>query len=134
MIDDALRVCQSKSAIARALGVSPQRLWDYETGKRHMPATLVMRLATLANMNSVGALGQYEAEWAGKKTWRAAAGIAGAVFSLAALSVAHGNADANTLVNGSRAAHYAQRKLWLWIQRQVKRRTLAAWQGCGGEA
>jgi transcriptional regulator with XRE-family HTH domain len=109
MIDSALMVCPSKSAIARTLGVSPQRLWHYESGMKHMPAHLVMRLATLANMPAVTALGQYEAEWSGKKTWRVAAGIAGAAFSLVALSLAHGDVDANTMAMGERAAHYAQR-------------------------
>ncbi len=119
MIDSALTVCKTKSAIARTLGISPQRLWHYESGMKHMPAHLVMRLATLANMNSVNALGQYEAEWAGKKIWRAAAGIAGAVFTLVALSVAHGDASAYTLLDGSRLAHYAQRRV-AWLLR-IKR-------------
>ncbi len=98
MIDNALRVCPSKSAIARTLGDSPQTLYNYESGLRHMPAAKVMRLATLANMNSVIELGRYEAEWCGKKTMRAAAGIAGAAFTLVALSLAHGDVQASVSI------------------------------------
>jgi hypothetical protein len=98
MIDSALTVCQSKSAIARTLGVTPQRFWQFESGLRHMPASLVMRLATLANMNAVIELGRYEAEWCGKKTMRAAAGIAGAAFTLGALSLAHGDVQASVSI------------------------------------
>jgi hypothetical protein len=116
VIDNALQVCPSKSAIARTLGDSPQTLYNYEAGLRHMPAAKAMRLATLANENAVIALGRYEAEWVGKKTMRAAAGIAGASFTLVALSLAHGDAKAdnvNTLMRGSTAAHYAQLRRWL---------------------
>jgi hypothetical protein len=77
-----------------------------------MPVTKVMRLAALANVNAVLELGRYEAEWSGKKTGSATAGIAGAVFTLGALSLAPG-ADAYPLKFSSTSAHYAQLVAWL---------------------
>jgi hypothetical protein len=113
LIDGALKMCPSKTAIAHTLGVLPQGLYDYETGRRHMPAEKVMRLATLANANAVIELGRYEAEWLGKKTQRATAGIAGAVSILGVLSLAHGDAKANTVMPRSPDAHYAQLRRWI---------------------
>lgn len=78
MIDSAKAVCRkpTKCCVADYLGIDQRRLDEYERGKRHMPAHLVMRLATIANENAVIALGRYEAEWAGKKLQRATVGIA----------------------------------------------------------
>ncbi len=115
MIDNALPVCKTKTALAKTLGLLPQNLYDYERGRRHMPAHLVMRLATLANMNAVMELGRYEAEWMQKKLGGAAAGIAGAGFSLVVLSTAPGDATASVPC-GTQFAHYAQR-LRAWLRR-----------------
>ncbi len=112
MIDAATKTCLTKTNVAKALGCTPQRLWDYETGTRHMPVTKVMRLATLANTNAVLELGRYEAEWSGKKTGSATVGIAVAAFSLGALSMAPG-ADAYPLKISSTSTHYAQLVAWL---------------------
>ncbi len=112
MIDNALQVCESKSDVARTIGQTPQRLYEFASGRRHMPATHVMRLATLANMNAVLELGRYEAEWSAKKIPRAAAGIAGAAFILGALSMGPG-AEAHPVMMRSHSAHYAQLRRWL---------------------
>lgn len=94
MIDKALEVCPSKSAIARALDTDPQTLWQYSAGRKHMPAAKVMRLATLANLNATLELGRYEAEYITKKADGAPAGIVAAVCLVGALSADLGDAKA----------------------------------------
>lgn len=81
MIDNAKKLCKTKTNVAKFLGITQQRLDEYERGKRHMPAQLVMKLAVLANENSIRALGEYEAEWTAKKLGGVAAGLAALAFS-----------------------------------------------------
>lgn len=135
MIDRATRICGSKSAVARTLGDSPQTLYNYERGLRHMPASKVMRLATLANVNSVIALGRYEAEWAGKKTMGAAAGIAAAASTLVVLSAVPGDANAaHRIASPDVAQMHIMRRLREWLKRNVRRGRSALARGAVGKA
>lgn len=129
MIDSALVICKTKTALARVLGDTPQTLYNYEVGLRHMPAKKLMQLATIAGVNPVLELGRYEAEWVTKKTDVAHVGIAAAGFSLAVWFLAHG-ADAS-------ASQYPSVRYDIctlcaiavaYLQRFSKT-TLAAWQG-----
>lgn len=94
MIDSALVICKTKSALANLLGDTPQTLYNYEVGLRHMPARKLMQLATIAGANPVLELGRYEAEWVTKKTGDVPVGIVAAAFSLGVLLAVHG-ADAS---------------------------------------
>jgi len=50
LIERAARTCGSKSAVARAIGVTPQRVWEWETGSRGCPPDRIDQLAELAEL------------------------------------------------------------------------------------
>jgi len=50
MIDRAAKICGSKAEVARNLGVSPQTLYNWETGRRSMPDEQIDALATLTGI------------------------------------------------------------------------------------
>lgn len=113
MIDSAAQLCGSKSDVARRLGVAPQRLNDWESGRRAMPDAQLVALAMLAGADPRAAIGAYRWEWLEKKRGGVAAGIVGAAFFLGALlSAGSGTATASQADPVSRlhAAHYAQQR------------------------
>lgn len=77
MIDGALILCKTKTQLARILGDTPQTLYNYEVGRRHMPDDKIVKLAKLAGVNPTLALGQYQMDWLKrkKKTARRVAGL-----------------------------------------------------------
>lgn len=116
MIDRAADVCGSRSEVARRLGVAPQRLWDWESGRRSMPDEAIIEIALIAGVDPRAALGAYRWEWHAKKKGRALAGIAALGCLLAALTGAApttANATSGAEVSGLLAAHYAQRCCWI---------------------
>jgi len=89
MIDRGAKICGSKSELARRLDVSPQTLYNWETGRRSMPDEQIDALATLTGYDPIKALGKYHHEWMRKKTaGNARAGIAVALSFLAVASSA----------------------------------------------
>ena len=122
MIDRATKLCGSKSATARRLGVSPQTLYNWATGRRSMPDEQIDALAHLIGHDPIRALGEYHHEWMRKKTaGNVRAGTAAAVsFLVAALLAgsAANTSEARTLA-GSLAAHYAQFVAWMRQRRLI---------------
>lgn len=99
MIDEAMKVWPTKTAIARHLGVTPQRLNDWERGYRHMPPEKIEALAALSGLAPALQIGRYELEWRKKRATSALAGIAALVCSLVVSGAALGpsTAEAQTI-------------------------------------
>jgi DNA-binding transcriptional regulator YdaS (Cro superfamily) len=76
-IDRAAVDCGTKTALAEALGFSPQRLNDYQTGLRHMPYGHVIGLARLANIDPDMLWAEYSREYAKAKKPAAASVLFG---------------------------------------------------------
>lgn len=76
MIDRARQVCPSKAELARRLGVTRQRLHEWETGSRPMPDEKIAELASVASVPLIEALGTYHAEALRKKRAGVTAGLA----------------------------------------------------------
>lgn len=87
IIDKAAKVCGTKTNLAKRLGISPNRLWDYESGFRPMPDDKVIELAYIAGTNPIKALGEYAFERHGKKKGSATVGTVVAVCFLGVLLV-----------------------------------------------
>lgn len=83
VIDKAAKVCGSKKALAERLGVSPQRMWDYESGFRAIPDEKLIEIAHIAGANPIRALGEYAWERHTKKKGSASVGTAAVVCFLA---------------------------------------------------
>jgi hypothetical protein len=116
MIDRAAQMCGSKSEVARRLQVSPQTLYNWETGRRSMPDEQIDALAHMIGWDPIKALGEYHHEWLRKKTASSApAGIAALAFFLVAATTAVQDAKAleRTLRVGSPDIHYAKFVAWL---------------------
>lgn len=88
LIDKAMRVCTTKTALASRLGVSQQRLQHWATGQRSMPDEAVIELARIAGVDQVRALGEYRWEWLTKKKAGAVASGAAWAFGVAAVGIA----------------------------------------------
>jgi DNA-binding XRE family transcriptional regulator len=120
MIDRGAELCGSKSEVARRLGVSPQTLYNWETGRRPMPDEQIDALATLIGFDPIKALGEYHHEWMRKKTaGNALAGTAAAVSFLVVALCGGSDANAGTLQPGEglRSIHYA--KFVAWMRRRT---------------
>jgi transcriptional regulator with XRE-family HTH domain len=122
MIDRAVVFCSTRTEVASRLGVAPQRLNDWESGRRSMPDEAIAALATIAGMELTKCLGAYHAERLEKKRAAASAGLAGAVFALAALA---GGSDARA---GVRTAACEATRYTLC----ALRRSMRGWLAEGG--
>jgi DNA-binding transcriptional regulator YiaG len=57
------RKLATKAALAAQLGVTPQRLRDWESGTRRCPDVRLVKLATLAGVDPATVIGTYGVEW-----------------------------------------------------------------------
>jgi DNA-binding transcriptional regulator YdaS (Cro superfamily) len=113
MIDRAARICGNKTKLAHHLGVAPQRLNDWEAGRRPMPDAALIELAHVCGTDPRAEIGRYRYEWHEKKRGAALAGIAVAGCLAAALlgaAPSTSNAAPSSRLWGSPAAHYAHRR------------------------
>ena len=122
MIDRALVFCATRTAIATRLGVTPQRLNDWESGRRSMPDEALIELAHIGGKDPKNCLGEYHLERYEKKQGGALAGIAAAAFGAVAAVAPIG--DAIAAQPGQHATHYAKlRRLLASLMRRDDRRS-----------
>lgn len=122
MIDKAAQICGSKSEIARTLGVSPQTLYNWESGRRSMPDDKIDVLAHLAGYDPIKALGEYHHERMRKKqTTPVRAGIAAALSFLVVASSGAGDGQVTPqLSDGVTTLHIMRR--WRQLLASLMRR------------
>lgn len=122
MIDRALVFCSTRTAIAARLGVTPQRLNDWESGRRSMPDEALIELAHIGGKDPKLCLGEYHLERHEKKRAGALAGIAAVAFSVVAAVAPL--SDARAATSGQRSTHYAKwRRLFASLMRRDDRRS-----------
>lgn len=116
MIDKAVSKCspQTRTELARVLGVSPQRLNDWSSGYRHMPTQKAMTVAAIGHMDPIRTLGEYEAEWLAKKGSALVTGAVAVCLLGAGLLGGSGDASAKPVssytANGVTIMHIMRRR------------------------
>lgn len=63
LIDNAMRVCTTRAELARRLGVTRQRLNEWERGARPVPTATLAAIAHIAGADVTTALGTYALDW-----------------------------------------------------------------------
>lgn len=121
MIDKALRSCLTKAEIARRLGVTPQRLNDWQSGYRSMPDEKLIELAHLAGVDEVKAAGEVIVERVRKKRAAALAGIAtAACLGGAALLGVPNTSQAKDNSSGSPSCTLSARRYVKYLKQKIK--------------